>query len=130
MKCPPSLGTSAQQPSGCKAWKLVRHRALSSGAAWAIPWGGVYHNVAPGDRGAGDVLQRMLSAARRHKVLLDPSFTKLIVGIVTLEGVGRQLDASIDIFSAALPMLSRTDSRTRKAAVGAAAVRAARQAST
>lgn len=60
------------------------------------------------------MLRRVLNAARKYRVRLDPAFTQLIVGIVTLEGVGRQLDASTDIFSVALPLLPRTDSYTKR----------------
>jgi aarF domain-containing kinase len=61
----------------------------------------------------GSVLERMMGLVRKYRVNLDPSFTSLVVSIVLLEGIGRQLDADIDIFSTALPILYRTNPRVR-----------------
>ena len=36
---------------------------------------------------------------------MDPAFTSLIIGIIVLEGIGRQLDPALDIFQAATPVL-------------------------
>lgn len=67
------------------------------------------------------VLQRVLQLSSAHRVQLDSAFTRLIVGIVTLEGIGRQLDPRIDIFREALPFLRRMDPQLREAARAAAA---------
>ncbi len=37
-----------------------------------------------------------------HQVQVDASFTTLVCAIVVLEGLGRQLDPSLDLFSVAL----------------------------
>lgn len=65
---------------------------------------------------AGMILHRMLDAARSHRVQLDPGFTRLVVGVLTLEGVGRALDPSVDIFASALPLLLNAQQEYRAAA--------------
>ena len=63
-----------------------------------------------GERGAfnlsnvriGDVLLEVTNLVRTHQVQVDASFTTLVCAIVVLEGLGRQLDPSLDLFSVAL----------------------------
>ena len=67
-----------------------------------------------GERGAfnlsnlriGDVLLEVTDLVRTHRVQADPSFTTLVCAIVVLEGLGRQLDPTLDLFSVALPLLA------------------------
>ena len=67
-----------------------------------------------GERGAfnlrnlkiGDVLLEVTSLVRTHQVQVDASFTTLVCAIVVLEGLGRQLDPTLDLFSVALPLLA------------------------
>lgn len=67
-----------------------------------------------GERGAfnlrnlriGDVLLEVTSLVRTHRVKVESSFTTLVMAIVVLEGLGRELDPSLDLFSLALPMLA------------------------
>jgi len=80
-----------------------------------------------GDVQIGLVLRRVMDAARNYHVKIDPTFTQLLVGIVTLEGVGRQLDPDVDIFREALPMLrrARREYQSAMAGVGLARLRGA-----
>ena len=66
--------------------------------------------VRAGERGAfnlsnvriGDVLLEVTSLVRTHQVKADPAFTTLVMAIVVLEGLGRELAPSLDLFSVAL----------------------------
>ena len=40
-----------------------------------------------------------------YRAKVEPNFTSLVMAIVVLEGLGRQLDPSLDLFSVALPIL-------------------------
>lgn len=67
-----------------------------------------------GERGAfnlahlriGDVLLEVTRLVRIHQVQADPIFTTLVCSIAVLEGVGRTLDPTLDLFDVALPMLA------------------------
>lgn len=52
-----------------------------------------------------DVLMEVMGLVRTHHVQVDPTFTTLVLSISVLEGLGRQLDPQLDIFSIALPMM-------------------------
>ena len=51
------------------------------------------------------MLLELTTLVRRHKVKVEPNFTTLVMAIVVLEGLGRQLDPSLDLFAVAVPML-------------------------
>jgi aarF domain-containing kinase len=51
------------------------------------------------------VFLEMLALARKHRVVIEANFTTLVVGTVVVEGIGRQLDPSINIIKRAAPML-------------------------
>ena len=53
----------------------------------------------------GEVLLEVTSLVRTHHVQPDPVFTTLVCAIVVLEGLGRQLDPTLDLFSVGLPLL-------------------------
>jgi aarF domain-containing kinase len=53
----------------------------------------------------GDVLLELTTLVRVHQVKVEPNFTTLVMAIVVLEGLGRQLDPTLDLFEIALPML-------------------------
>jgi aarF domain-containing kinase len=59
----------------------------------------------------GRILEQVLTLVHKHHILIDSSFTSLVVGIVVLEGVGRQLDPTMNIFKESLPILARADER-------------------
>lgn len=39
------------------------------------------------------------------RIQVEPNFTNLVMAIVVLEGLGRQLDPSLDLFSIALELM-------------------------
>ena len=54
---------------------------------------------------SSDLLSRVLKNVRKHHVKLEGDFTNVIVSFLILEGVGRQLNPNLDIFSRTLPIL-------------------------
>merc|ERR1712039_76418 len=55
--------------------------------------------------GLGDILTQMLQLAYAHRVKLETSFVTVVTSIIVVEGVGRQLDPSVDVIEAATPHL-------------------------
>ncbi|CCH44669.1 hypothetical protein BN7_4237b [Wickerhamomyces ciferrii] len=47
----------------------------------------------------GDLLEKMLSMVRSHHVRMEGDFVSVVVAILLLEGIGRQLDPSLDLFA-------------------------------
>ena len=70
----------------------------------------IVKGVGLGPRGAfnlealriGDVLLDLTTLVRLHRVKVEPNFTTLVTAIVILEGLGRQLDPTLDLFLVAL----------------------------
>lgn len=60
----------------------------------------------------GLFLSQMLDVVRRYKVRIDTNFTTLVVGTVLLEGIGRQLDSSINILDQSIPFLVWSEKAT------------------
>merc|ERR1712039_1094502 len=58
-----------------------------------------------GKFGIGEMLVQMLQLAYNHRVKLETSFVTVVTSIVVLEGVGRQLDPSIDVIKSSTPWL-------------------------
>ena len=98
---------------------MIRSRALGVGSAQR-PRATLHLVHAPcrparaGQRGAfnlahlqiGEVLLEVTDLVRTHRVKVEPNFTTLVMAIVVLEGLGRQLDPKLDLFSVALPLLA------------------------
>ena len=53
----------------------------------------------------GQVLLEVSALVREHRVAVDGAFTSLVMSIAVLEGLGRQLDPTLDLFSVAMPLL-------------------------
>lgn len=53
----------------------------------------------------GDLLQQMLNMVRQHHVKMEGDFVSIVVAILLLEGIGRQLDPNMDLFTSSLPIL-------------------------
>jgi len=53
----------------------------------------------------GELLLELTTLVRTYKVKVEPNFTTLVTAIIILEGLGRQLDPSLDLFDVALPLL-------------------------
>jgi ubiquinone biosynthesis protein len=66
-----------------------------------------YHGVALRQLRLGDMLGDMTSLMREHRLILPPDLTMLFKALITLEGMGRQIDPDFDIVSQVAPMLAR-----------------------
>lgn len=53
----------------------------------------------------GDLLTRMLKMVRDHHVRLEGDFITVIISVLLLEGIGRQLNPSMDLFKSSIPIL-------------------------
>lgn len=58
-----------------------------------------------GDVEVSDVITGVLGLLRRHQIENDPVFTVVCIGVVVAEGIGKQLDPSLDIVTIAVPYL-------------------------
>ena len=56
------------------------------------------HNFKPGEVYIGNVLSSVLSLVHKHRVPLETNTSNLIMGIIVVEGIGRQLNPKINIF--------------------------------
>ena len=52
-----------------------------------------------------DILQDVLKAVRQHHVKMEGDFINTVISILLLEGIGRRLDPTLDLFKSALPIL-------------------------
>lgn len=57
----------------------------------------------------GEVLQSVLGLVYSCRVPIDTNFSNLVLSFIVAEGILRQLDSSLNIFSVALPLLYRMD---------------------
>ena len=62
------------------------------------------------------VIGKVMDAVRRHRIQLESAFTTVNVSIMVLEGVGRQLDPSLDLIHETSPHLFAAIFRSRNAA--------------
>ncbi|RIA93611.1 hypothetical protein C1645_722542 [Glomus cerebriforme] len=51
-----------------------------------------------------DILSNVLQMVRHHHVKLEGDFINIIISILLLEGIGRQLDPTMDLLKSALPI--------------------------
>jgi ubiquinone biosynthesis protein len=68
-----------------------------------IEFVGRYWGQRMGEVQVGKVLLDMLAILRRHRVRVNPTFTIVNIAIAVTEGIGKQLDPSLDLMSEALP---------------------------
>ena len=66
-----------------------------------------YHGVALRQLRLGDILGDMTALMREHRLTLPPDLTMLFKTLITLEGMGRQIDPDFDIVSQVAPLLAR-----------------------
>ncbi|TFK30885.1 putative kinase protein [Coprinopsis marcescibilis] len=52
-----------------------------------------------------DLLKEVLRNVRTHHVKMEGDFINTVISILLLEGIGRQLDPNMDLFSSSLPIL-------------------------
>lgn len=54
-----------------------------------------------------DILSEVLRSVRQHHVKMEGDFVNTVISVLLLEGIGRQLDPSLDLFKSALPILRK-----------------------
>lgn len=59
-----------------------------------------------GEMEAADVLARTMEILRRHRIQVDPVFTVVNLAMLVAEGLGKQLDPTLDIVQVATPYLA------------------------
>eukprot|EP00968_Pinguiococcus_pyrenoidosus_P002181 scaffold114_cov361-Pinguiococcus_pyrenoidosus.AAC.18 len=64
-------------------------------------------------REVGGLVEGLLDLCREYSVRLDPAFSKVIISIVVVEGLGKSLDESLDIIREAVPTMARARRRLR-----------------
>ncbi|KAK4495643.1 hypothetical protein PRZ48_012911 [Zasmidium cellare] len=62
----------------------------------------------------GDILNEVLDMVRSHHVRLEGDFVNVVLSILLLEGIGRNLDPDLDLFSGALPILRQLGAQNSK----------------
>jgi ubiquinone biosynthesis protein len=72
-----------------------------------IEFVGRYWGQRLGDVQVGRVLLDLLAIMRRHRVRVNASFTIVNIAIAVTEGIGKQLDPSLDLLNEALPFFAR-----------------------
>lgn len=65
-----------------------------------------YHGKPLGEVKVSSVAFDMMQILRRHRVRVNPTYTMCNVAIAVTEGIGKQLDPSLDLVSEALPIFS------------------------
>jgi ubiquinone biosynthesis protein len=60
-----------------------------------------------GDVEASEVLGGIMNVLRRHRVQMDSTFTVVHIALLVAEGLGKQLDPTLDVIQLALPYLSK-----------------------
>jgi predicted unusual protein kinase regulating ubiquinone biosynthesis (AarF/ABC1/UbiB family) len=68
-----------------------------------IDFVGRYWGQRLGDVQMGKVLFDMFGILRRHRIRVNASFTIVNIAIAVTEGIGKQLDPSLDLMAEALP---------------------------
>ncbi|HEX2659331.1 MAG TPA: AarF/UbiB family protein [Polyangia bacterium] len=90
-----AMSANAGGPSDPEAFE--RYRAA------IIDFVGRYWGQRLGDVQMGKVLFDMLGILRRHRIRVNASFTIVNIAIAVTEGIGKQLDPSLDLMAEALP---------------------------
>jgi ubiquinone biosynthesis protein len=71
--------------------------------AWFSRWAG----KPLGEIEASVVVTGVMNILRKYRIRIDPSFTVVHVAILVAEGLGKQLDPSLDIVALSFPVLVR-----------------------
>jgi len=66
---------------------------------------------------AGAILGKILDLMRTHHVQIEGNFASLVVGTIVLEGIGKQLDPSLNLLEEAAPILLRREAQSRLASI-------------
>jgi ubiquinone biosynthesis protein len=68
-----------------------------------------------GELQVGAVVFDMLQILRRHRVRVNATFTMVNIAIAVTEGIGKQLDPSLDLLHEALPFFARLQAQRARA---------------
>lgn len=104
--------TALSQQNGAEVARLLYVHSPSVGkfdyatyeaecVAWFSRWAG----KPLGEIEASVVVTGVMNILRKYRIRIDPSFTVVHVGLLVAEGLGKQLDPSMDIVKLALPVL-------------------------
>jgi len=104
--------TALSQQNGAEVARLLYVHAPSVGrfdyatyeaecVAWFARWAG----KPLGEIEASVVVTGVMNILRKYRIRVDPSFTVVHVGLLVAEGLGKQLDPTMDIVQMALPVL-------------------------
>ncbi len=66
-----------------------------------------------GDVAVSQVAFDMMGILRRHRVRVNPTFTMCNIAIAVTEGIGKQLDPSLDLLQLALPFFAKLQALAR-----------------
>jgi ubiquinone biosynthesis protein len=66
-----------------------------------------------GEVAVSQVAFDMMGILRRHRVRVNPTFTMCNIAIAVTEGIGKQLDPSLDLLQQALPFFARLQTRAK-----------------
>ncbi len=64
-----------------------------------------FHGKSMGEVEIADIVGGVMNILRRYRVRVDPSFTVVNISLLVAEGLGKQLDPSLDLVQLALPVL-------------------------
>ena len=76
-----------------------------------ITWFGRWAGKPLGEIEASVVVTGVMNILRKYRIRIDPSFTVVHVAMLVAEGLGKQLDPSLDIIKLALPVLAQAMNR-------------------
>jgi len=74
--------------------------------AEVVEFVGRYHGKALGEVQVSTVAFDMFNILRRHRVRVNPTYTMCNVAIAVTEGIGKQLDSSLDLTNEAMPFFA------------------------
>lgn len=72
-----------------------------------------YYGRKLGEVAVSSVVFDMMGILRRHRVRANPVFTMVNIAIAVTEGIGRQLDDSLDLMSETLPFFARLQAQQK-----------------
>lgn len=78
-----------------------------------------YYGKALGEVQVSKVAFDMMNILRKHRVRVNPTFTMCNIAIAVTEGIGKQLDASLDLMNEAIPFFMKLQKSGAMSIVGA-----------
>jgi len=99
------MSANARAEQDAHAGRSAQHDndAFERYRAAIIEFVGRYWGQRLGEVQVGKVLFDMLAILRRHRVRVNPTFTIVNIAIAVTEGIGKQLDPTLDLMAEALP---------------------------